>query len=133
MACICKIIIFLAGLLKMKPDNENLSHLTEKKQKRFLGTAISSTIKLLKSKKCRRKIQKREEEKEEKLKKVMLALFALYIGYFGDLKRKNHYKKSPYIILIVLTCYCEASKRNIQFAHQVVVDVMHLTVVSCLL
>ena len=76
----------------MKPDNENLSHLTEQKQKRFLGTAISSTIKLLKSKKCRRKIQKREEEKEEKLKKVMLALFALYIGYFGDLKRKNHYK-----------------------------------------
>lgn len=69
MACIRKIIIFLAGLLKMKPDNENLSHLTEKKQKRFLGTAISSTIKLLKSKKCRRKIEKREEEKEEKLKK----------------------------------------------------------------
>lgn len=33
MACICKINIFLAGLLKMKP-NENLSHLTETKSEK---------------------------------------------------------------------------------------------------
>jgi len=39
--------------------------------------------------------ENREEEKEEKLKSNARTL-CLYIGYFGDLERKNYFKKSSY-------------------------------------